>query len=83
MNTSDNYQVNKLPQHPLPTIPIHPSIHSQIHPQIPPMHWTSSIVHCDNQPNNQPNKQPNKHTPIKTCKNCTIPRIETFFLQYY
>ena len=62
MNTPDNNQVNKLPQHPI------------IYSNTPPLHWTSSVVHCDK----KPNKQPNKQTQIKTCK-----IIKTFFLQYY
>ena len=55
----------------------------------PPVHWTSSVVHCDNPSNNPPNNPPNKSpdkspdksnncTQIKTCK-----LINTFFLQYY
>ena len=49
-------------------------------PQLhPPMHWTSSIVHCDN----KQTKESKKGARIKPCKFCIIPKIETFFLQYY
>ena len=52
------------------------------HSPPPPVHWTSSVVHCEKPSNNAsnkpPNKQPSKYTQAKTCK-----VINAFFLQYY